>query len=173
MNFDLLDVLSKERIEMTKTKWIVLILLMFVGLSGCSQKPTSAGAATARQSSNVSGASESRPQARGFNFAGLSAHVWQVSQSPSPAPKGSLYIFLPDGALLETSCVETYRIARWSSPSDGMVQVVEDKELAFDATVLQIDDSTLRLEKTLRRGEKQTVTLTAVSGEFVCPDLPK
>ena len=150
----------------------MLILLVFVSLSGCSQKPASSGAVETRQSS-MNGASKAVSQAPGSNSSGLTTHVWQVSQSSSPAPKGRLYIFLPDGALLETSCVETYRIARWSSPSEGMVRVVEDKKPAFDAKVLQIDDSTLRLEKTLRHGEKESVTLSAISGEFVCPDLPK
>src|SRR4029077_18344185 len=99
---------------------------------------------------------KSAPHEPGSNLSGLSAHAWQVSQSPSPGPKGSLYIFLPDGALLQTSCVETYRVARWSSPSNGVVRVIEDKEPAFDAKVLQIDDSTLRLEKTLRHSEKES-----------------
>jgi len=155
---------------MREIKWMAFILLVLGGLGGCSKKPASSDAET---TSNINGASKSAPHQPGSDLSGLSAHAWQVSQSPSPAPKGSLYIFLPDGALLQTSCVETYRVARWSSPSNGVVRVIEDKEPAFDAKVLQIDDSTLRLEKTLRHGEKESVILSAVSGEFVCPDLPK
>jgi len=155
---------------MREIKWMAFILLVLGGLGGCSKKPASSDAET---TSNINGASKSAPHEPGSDLSGLSAHAWQVSQSPSPAPKGSLYIFLPDGGVLETSCVETYRVARWSSPSNGVVRVIEDKEPAFDAKVLQIDDSTLRLEKTLRHGEKESVTLSAVSAEFVCPDLPK
>jgi hypothetical protein len=39
----------------------------------------------------------------------LFSHIWRITNVPSQSPSGSIYIFLPNGTLLETSCVETYR----------------------------------------------------------------
>ena len=106
----------------------------------------------------------------------LFGHIWRVTKAPSAPAFGSIYVFLPNGMLLETSCMETYRIATWSSDkaSPRELRVVEDKQLAFTANIAVLSDSTLRLEKNLVRGkEKQEVTYAAVEGEFVCPDLPR
>ena len=58
----------------------------------------------------------------------LFSHIWKVAKAPSPAPAGSIYIFLPNGPLLETSCVEIYRIATWMVEKDAPrdLRVVED-----------------------------------------------
>jgi hypothetical protein len=81
---------------------------------------------------------------------------------------------MANGTLLETSCTETYRIARWSidKQSPMTVRVVEDGRLAFTASIKKLDDSTLRIQKRLAHGnETQNVTMKAVEREFVCPDL--
>lgn len=89
---------------------------------------------------------------------------------------GSIYVFLPNGTLLETSCTETYRIATWTTDkaSSRELRVLEDKQLAFTASIAELSESTLRLEKNLVHSkEKQDVRYAAVEGEFVCPDLPR
>lgn len=101
----------------------------------------------------------------------LFSKIWQV-----PGVTSSLYIFLPNGTLLETSCRETYRIATWtidkSKPST--LRITEDGQLAFTATILELTNTTLRWQQTLSRSnEQRNVTLTAIEREFVCPDLPK
>ena len=51
---------------------------------------------------------------------------------------------------------------------------MEDKQLAFTALITELTDTTLRLQQTLVRSkETRDLTLEAVEGEFVCPDLPK
>ena len=59
----------------------------------------------------------------------LFSHVWRVTKAPSTPPPGSIYIFLPNGTLLETSCVETYRIATWTveKAAPRVLRVVEDR----------------------------------------------
>jgi hypothetical protein len=152
------------------------MLLLVAGcltLLGCSKSPTPVPASQPAPQPAVT------PQPAGASHADLSplfSHIWRVNKAPSPTPLGSIFIFLANGTLLETSCTETYRIATWtidkSSPRE--LQVVEDGELAFTANIKELTDSTLSLQKHLVRSkETQDVTFTAVEGEFVCPDLPK
>jgi hypothetical protein len=72
--------------------------------------------------------------------------------------------------------VETYRIALWSvekSHPDAL-RVVEDQQPAFTASLGEAVGNTLHLhQKLLRSAETVDITLTAIDGEFVCPDLPK
>ena len=98
--------------------------------------------------------------------------------STTPYPhSGSIYIFLPNGTLLETSCVETYRIATWKADPNkpGTLEVTEDGRPAFTASVLASTERTLRLRQTMAFGDRETreVDLTAIDKEFVCPDMPK
>jgi hypothetical protein len=106
----------------------------------------------------------------------LFSHIWAVDKAPSPPAPGSIYIFLPNGTLLETSCVETYRVATWTVDKavPHELRVVEDRQLAFTANIAELNDSTLRLQKQLVRSkETKDVTYSAVEGGFVCPDMPK
>ena len=106
----------------------------------------------------------------------LFGHIWRVTKAPSAPALGSIYVFLPNHTLLETSCTETYRIATWTTDkaSPRELRVVEDKQIAFTANIAELSDSALRLEKNLVRSkEKQEVTYAAVDEEFVCPDLPR
>jgi hypothetical protein len=110
------------------------------------------------------------------NLTVLFSHIWRLTNAPSRPPAGSIYIFLSNGTLLETSCVETYRIAAWnvdsSAPSE--LRVTEDHQLAFTANIAELNDRTLRLHQQLIRSkEARDLTFEAVENEFVCPDLPK
>ena len=99
-----------------------------------------------------------------------------MTKSPSPPAPGAIYIFLANGILLETSCVETYRIATWTIDKNdaGVLRVSEDGQPAFNATIVELTGTTLRLQQELIRShEKKDLTLTAVAQESVCPDLPK
>lgn len=110
------------------------------------------------------------------NLTQLFSRVWRVTKSPSQPAPGSIYVFLPNGTLLQTSCSETYRIATWTinKAAPRVLRVTEDGRLAYTATIAQLTDTTLQLQRTLiSNNEKQTITLTAVQKEFVCPDLRK
>ncbi|MGB9432313.1 MAG: hypothetical protein WBQ89_08735 [Candidatus Acidiferrum sp.] len=108
-------------------------------------------------------------------FAPLLNRIWRISSSPYGPPSGAIYIFLNNGTLLETSCVETYRIALWSVEKShpDTLRVVEDQQPAFTASLGEAAGNTLHLhQKLLRSAETPDITLTAIDGEFVCPDLP-
>ncbi|MDQ2841785.1 MAG: hypothetical protein M3Y72_12245 [Acidobacteriota bacterium] len=116
------------------------------------------------------------PKTAGRDLTGLFGRVWQVTNAPSKPAAGSIYIFMLNGTLLETSCVETYRIATWTvdKRTPLMLHVVEDKQLAFTAAITELTESTLRLRQSLARSkETREITLKAVEREFVCPDLPR
>jgi hypothetical protein len=109
-------------------------------------------------------------------FAPLVGRIWRVSDAPYGPASGSIYIFLPNGTLLETSCVETYRIAVWSVDQEhpDELRVVEDQRSVFIARIGEASANTLHLHrKLLMSAEVQDITLTAVDSEFVCPDLRK
>ncbi len=111
------------------------------------------------------------------DLAPLFASVWRITSATPYPNSGSIYIFLRNGTLLETSCVETYRIATWKSDpkKPGKFEVTEDGRLAFTALILSLTSHDLRLRQTLAFGnhEVHEVTLTANDKEFVCPDMPK
>src|SRR5580704_9247584 len=114
--------------------------------------------------------------ATGEDWKPLFSHIWRVVDVPNKAQPGAIYVFLASGTVLETSCVETYRIATWTidKKSPRVLRVTEDGRLAFTATITSRSKNTLMLHKELPFiKEKLDLTLAAVSGEFVCPDLPK
>ncbi len=103
----------------------------------------------------------------------LFGRIWQAT---TPSAPGSLYIFLPNGTLLMTSCVETYRISTWTEDPKrrGVMQVVEDGVPTYTLTINKVSGRNLQLKQTLiRSNEKKELTLKAIEKEFVCPDLPK
>jgi hypothetical protein len=157
----------------SRLPFLVLSFMLLVCFA-CSRVPTAgsppSGAARAPATSAPS-ADSSRA-----SLSPLFSHIWRVSKAPTQPAAGSIYIFLPNGTLLETSCVETYRIAAWtidkSSPRE--LRVVEDRQPAYTANITELTDTTLRFEQHLVRSpETRELTLAAVDGEFVCPDLPK
>lgn len=95
---------------------------------------------------------------------------------PEQAAARTIYIFVSDGTLLETSCLETYRIARWTADKapPNTLRVFEDGRLAFTARILDSTPGRLRLQRKLARStDTREITLAAITGEFACPDLPK
>jgi hypothetical protein len=107
----------------------------------------------------------------------LFSQIWRVT-SPTRYPNSSsIYVFLSNGTLLETSCVETYRVATWKAVPNktNTMEVTEDGRVAFTATILAVDKAKLRLQQTMALGnhETQEVDFTAINKEFVCPDMPK
>lgn len=112
----------------------------------------------------------------GASLAPIFGRIWHITKGSSVPPAGSIYVFLPNGTLLETSCVETYRVATWTADKNAprTVHVVEDKRLAFTAVVTELTPSTLKLEQRLSHGnEEHVLILTKIEGEYVCPDMPK
>lgn len=101
----------------------------------------------------------------------LSNKVWLVSQPTDRAP-GSMYIFLSDGTLMMTSCVETYRLATWRSEGQGRLLVTEDPGTSYQVNVLEVAERDLRLRFELRNDTFE-LTLRAAEVPFVCPDLPR
>jgi hypothetical protein len=102
--------------------------------------------------------------------------IWRVTKAKRQPFHGSIYIFLPDGTLLETSCGEPYRVALWSRDSQdpSTLRITEDQRVVSTWRIVELTSTTLHLEKKLVRSEeKDDETLTAVKQEFVCPDLPK
>jgi hypothetical protein len=166
-------------------RWIGISLLAVV-LAGCTHVPT-AGPDTMHAPKPASGSSapgSTAPEkSASENKAEQSAtsdppvtRVWRVTEAPSPPAFGSAYISLANGTLVEMSCGEPYRIALWKrDPKDGrLVQVIEDKQPAFVGTIRDLLETTLRMDQKLTRSDEvRSLTLTAVDGEFVCPDLPK
>jgi hypothetical protein len=102
--------------------------------------------------------------------------IWQVTQAPTQPARGSIFIFLANGTLLQTSCTETYRIATWTiaKTAPDILRVVEDGRLVYTAKIVKLTDTNLQLDRTLLPiNKRESISLTAVSKEFVCPDLPK
>lgn len=131
-----------------------IFILVSAGLSGYSQPSNTAGR----------------------DLTQLFSRVWQITDAPSKPAPGSIYIFLPNGTLLETSCVETYRIAKWSidKKASSVLRVVEDGQPAFTAEITELTSQMLRLRRTLARSrETSDIKLKAIEREFVCPDLRK
>jgi hypothetical protein len=147
--------------------------VLAVCLASCSKTgttgttPASADSGAAGQ--NAAGDSKT-------SFAPLLNRIWRVSNSSYGPASGAIYIFLSNGTLLETSCVETYRIAVWSvdKAQPDTLRAVEDQQQVFTAKVGEASGGTLHLhQRMIRSAETRDITLTAVDGEFVCPDQPK
>ena len=151
---------------MSRNFFPLLLALLLLPLSSCST-----GATNPSTNANVSTAPPTDD-----HFAPLLNHIWRVSDlNHAPAP-GSIYIFLRNGTLLETSCVETYRIALWSvdQAKPDVLRVTEDQQQVFTATLGESTANTIQLHQTLLRSkETRDLTLTTINNEFVCPDLPK
>jgi glucose/arabinose dehydrogenase len=155
-----------------------LLSLLIVGLIACSQTQAETKAETQPSPSSVAASPTATlaGTAADTDLTQLFSRAWRVTNAPSQPAPGSIYIFLPNGTLLETSCVETYRIATWTidKAAPRVLRVVEDGRLAFTATIAELTNTTLRLQQNLvPSNEKRDITLTAVEQEFVCPDLPK
>lgn len=152
--------------------------LPFFGLMACSPvSDVSAQPTTGAESASPAATSPTPEEtAPSGDLTQLFSRIWQVTDAPSEPAPGSIYIFLANGTLLETSCVETYRVATWTVDKEApdVLRVVEDGQLVFTAAIAELTDTTLQLERTLvLSNEQQDITLTAIDEEVVCPDLPR
>ncbi|MCU0566577.1 MAG: hypothetical protein MUF49_08265 [Oculatellaceae cyanobacterium Prado106] len=159
------------------------IILLLSGLMACSQflgtdrSPSQTPIATSPTTPAATPtATPSAAPTANTNLTQLFSRIWRVTAAPSQSPSGSIYIFLANGTLLQTSCTETYRIATWTIDREAplVLRVVEDGQLAFTAAIADLSDTTLRLQQTLvQSNEQRDIVLEAVEEEFVCPDLPR
>jgi hypothetical protein len=96
-------------------------------------------------------------------------HAW--TRADDAAPRGSLWIFLSDGTLLQDSCFETHRLSRWTSVGDGTVRWDEDGA-EIRATIERATDDSLVLRLHLVGGDEERRFVRAPAPD-VCPDLPR
>ena len=96
--------------------------------------------------------------------------VWRVT-SGNRAP-GTLFIFLSNGTLMMTSCVEVYRLATWRAETTDRLTIVEDVTVQYTADIQALSEDSLSLRLNLR-SEQVDLTLEAAQAPFVCPDLPR
>ena len=97
--------------------------------------------------------------------------VWRIT-SPEGRPPGSFYLFLPNGTLVMTSCVETYRLATWRSETTDRLTIVEDTAVGYTADIQALSGDSLSLRLNLR-SEQIDLTFEPARAPFVCPDLPR
>ena len=135
-------------------------------LTACSSPPASDEAAsrpTNVQVAEPAGDQTESPTARLVN------KVWKVT-APAGRARGSFYIFLSDGTLVMTSCVETYRLATWRSDAAGRIAIAEDEAVRYEAEILELQDRQARLRLGLRN-EDVELSLQTADAPYVCPDL--
>ena len=81
-------------------------------------------------------------------------------------------MFLSNGTLIMTSCVETYRLAQWTLDPPASLTITEDPITRYGADIVRIDERSLALRLKLRT-ENVDLTLGLVDTPYVCPDLPR
>jgi len=96
--------------------------------------------------------------------------VWRVT-SGNRAP-GTLFVFLSNGTLMMTSCVEVYRLATWRSETTDRLTIVEDTTVQYTADILALSQDRLSLRLNLR-SEQVELRFEPAQAPFVCPDLPR
>jgi hypothetical protein len=101
--------------------------------------------------------------------AGLVSKVWRQT-SPADAPLSTLYIFLPGGTLVQTSCTEVYRLSTWRFDRDRTLTITEEPSPPFTAE-FEVDGTRLRLRLKLGGEWQPWKTLEVATAPFVCPDL--
>ncbi len=95
--------------------------------------------------------------------------VWRVT-APEGRPPGSFYVFLSNGTLIMTSCVETYRLAQWTLEPPASLTITEDPITRYGADIVRIDERSLALRLKLRN-ENIDLALELADTPYVCPDL--
>lgn len=96
--------------------------------------------------------------------------AWRVT-SANRAP-GTLFVFLSNGTLVMTSCVEVYRLATWRAETADRLTIVEDTTVQYTADIQALSQDSVSLRLNLR-SEQVDLTLEAAQAPFVCPDLPR
>jgi len=147
------------------------LLLAATVLAGCSPSGSPPESVPPPAGPALSQASAQPAQAIPDRQALLLKHIWELT-SPEGRPPRSIYVFLPDGSLLMTSCVETYRIASWTPSEGGQIEIREDGQTRYLATITELTDSTLRLKLNLI-SEEIELGFRKAEPQTVCPDLPR
>jgi len=143
----------------------IFVLFVLWGLAACSQRKGSTDQPSGTDAATSTAPSPSTTESR------LANKVWLITAPAGRAP-GSLYIFLADGTLMMTSCVETYRLAAWRSQGDDRLLVTEDPTTSYVVRVVDLGERELRLRLELV-GENVDLELRAADAPIVCPDLPR
>jgi hypothetical protein len=99
----------------------------------------------------------------------LSDRLWALT--PGDGRPGVFRVFLSSGAMMQGSCVETYRVSEWRRGKGGEIVWSEDGT-EITADVLSLDAAGLTLGLNLADGRK-VETYAAAAAPFVCPDLPR
>ena len=152
--------------------WILLLLAVMASAGSCTAQAPAPGTtpppSTPVASAPVPGATApgraAEPLSSSRVFVG---HVWRDTNPVAAA--GTLRVFLPDGTLVMTSCVETYRLGRWTPVDDRRIRWQEDTA-AIEAEVVRATASELHLRLHLA-GEIKDERYIAATVPFVCPDL--
>lgn len=152
-----------------------ILLVTVLAISACSRAP-GAQAPDVEPAASVGVTPSPSPEAAlaGAEAAGaaidpLTDQVWTLT--PGDGRPGVFRIFLSSGAMMQGSCVETYRVSEWRRDGAGKVVWNEDGT-EISADVVSVDGSALALGLNLAGGQK-VETYTAASAPFVCPDLPR
>lgn len=99
----------------------------------------------------------------------LTDRLWTLT--PGDGRPGVIRLFLSSGAMLQGSCVETYRVSEWRRDEAGKVVWNEDGA-EISADIVAVDDAGLTLGLNLADGQK-IETYAPADAPFVCPDLPR
>lgn len=145
-------------------------LLSLLMLAACS-RPAEEPPATPPTPVAAAAAPAPQPEPAADTRRQLLNHVWELT-SPEGRPPRSIYVFLPDGSLLMTSCVETYRIASWKLDAGKQIEIREDAQTRYLAAITELTDSTLKLKLNLI-SEEIELGFRKAEPQTVCPDLPR
>jgi hypothetical protein len=111
----------------------------------------------------LSGSGCAAPSVEQPSFVGK---VW--ISTDSTAALGTMRMFLPDGTLLMTSCVETYRLARWENIDGNRIAWSEDTA-RLEAEIAQATPEELQLRIRLVNGELREEGYRQARVPYVCP----
>lgn len=143
-------------------------LLSLLALVACS-RPAEEPAASSPPPVAAAPVPAPQPEPASDTRRQLLSHIWELT-SPAGRPPRSIYVFLPDGSLLMTSCVETYRIASWALDQAEQIEIREDAQTRYLATITELTDSTLKLKLNLI-SEEIELGFRKAEPQTVCPDL--
>jgi hypothetical protein len=155
-------------------------LFAALAAAACSRAADSAAPAAPQSRETVPAAAESAPAPSpeaalaGAETAApaidlLTDRLWMLT--PGDSRPGVFRIFLSSGAMIEGSCVETYRVSEWSRNEAGKIVWKEDV-VDISADIVSVDDAALTLGVNLADGQK-VETYAVAAAPFVCPDLPR
>ena len=107
------------------------------------------------------------PDAPAAGASDLVGRAW--SSTDADAAPGTLLIFLADGRVFNTSCVETYRLDAWQADGDGRLTIQE--ETVAIPVAYTVSGDALTLQKTLVDGGVKEEHYRPAQAPFVCSEL--